>query len=330
MSLDLTRDEWGSVIDQIKDRYSRQNTLPTGFSVIDNDVLNGGFEKARLYLFGGTTGAGKSTLLINLIINAITSSIIQTIEEIQKNVYVYITLENTIDESLLRLYCALFSRTSIEVLKEIGAKRDIRKPVTDILEKNNSIIIMKYYPAGSIGINDLQVIVNEVYEEYGKDSIKGLYLDYLDNLKIDKTSEMRHELNSITLSLKTLAIENNFPLITLTQLNRAAYNLSQTGGHDLNLSQMSESMGKTHTSDFVGLMTRDSLDESLVHLKIGKNRSGRSNMSIDFKVDFSRFKFLNAYKVTRERTQESGISSDSGDVHTFVESLPDTGEGFGF
>jgi replicative DNA helicase len=152
----------------------------------------------------------------------------------------------------------------------------------------------------------------------------------LDNLKLDTKAEMRHELNSITLSLKSLAIENNFPLITLTQLNRGAYNVNQNGSHELSLSQMSESMGKTHISDFVGLLTRDPYDESLVHLKIGKNRSGRSNMSIDFKVDFSRFKFLNAYQVTRER-QDSGIVADSEVVNEFIDSLPDnTGTGLIF
>ena len=56
---------------------------------------------------------------------------------------------------------------------------------------------------------------------------------------------------------------------------------------------MSESIKKVEHADFVVLMSKDPVDDHIVHMLIGKNRSGKSGMPIDFKVDFSKFKFIN-------------------------------------
>jgi replicative DNA helicase len=152
---------------------------------------------------------------------------------------------------------------------------------------------MKYFPAMSISTLDIMGVVDDVIDKYGKDAIAGLYIDYLDLLKTDMKYDMyRLELGHITLSLKTLAVQYNIPVITASQLGRRVYSIQASS--ELNLDQMSESIKKVEHADFVALLAKDSTDKKIVHGKIGKNRAGESNINIDFQVDFSMFKFINA------------------------------------
>ncbi len=307
-SLDLVKDSYTNVIDMIQKKYDRSNKTSTGFSILDNNVLFGGFEPSRLYIFGGGSGAGKSTILNNLIIKSAINESSNFIQTQQKKVYIYITLENTIEEALLRTYQPLFNQTTVQVLQDISNGIDIKKRMVDELLKNNSIIVMKYFPAMSISTIDIMGIIDDIKEEYSEDLIAGVYIDYLDLLKSDlKYDIYRMELGHITLSLKTMAVQYNIPVITGTQLGRSSYRIDQA--NSLNLDQIAESIKKVEHSDFVCLLAKDSIDKTKVYGKIGKNRAGPANISIDFKVDFERFKFLNGVKASNEKKQDNASNS---------------------
>ncbi len=300
-SLDLIKDDYTSVIEMITKKYEKTNKTTTGFHLLDSaDYLNGGYEPSRLYVWGGGSGAGKSTLLNNSIYRAATFNQSLVLEdatppipgEIHK-VYVYVTMENTIEESLMRTYQPMFDKTIPMMITDIKSGVPIGKIISEELAKNSSTIIMKYFPAMSISTLDLMGVVDEVIEEYGQDAIAGLYVDYLDLLKTDTKYDIyRLELGHITLALKTLAIQYNIPVITATQLSRKVYNIQES--RELNLDQMSESIKKVEHADFVGLLGKDQNDNSIVHGKIGKNRAGKSNIALQFQVDFSKFKFIDA------------------------------------
>jgi replicative DNA helicase len=303
-SLDLVKDDYTSVVELIKKKYERKNTTPTGFPIFDTEILtSGGFEPSRLYVFGGGSGSGKSTLLDNFLINAATNTSLN-LDRKKHKVYIYITLENTIEESLLRIYQSLVERQLAQVLTDIIAKGiDMKSHFKNLLDANNSTVIMKYFAPSSISPIDIMMVIDDAISEYGKDSIKGLYLDYLDLLTSDSQfDQYRLELGHITLSLKTIAVHYNIPLITATQLGRAAYRIQNTGS--LNLDQVSESIKKVEHADFVALLALDEQDPSLVHLKTAKNRSGKTNISLDFKVDFSFFKFLAGNKVSNVKNPD--------------------------
>jgi replicative DNA helicase len=302
-SLDLAKDDYAHVIEMIKKKYERTSKTPSGFDMLDNQIMIGGYEPSRLYVYGGASGAGKSTILNNTIIKSATmplrmtaDSNIATPGEINK-VYVYVTCENTIEEALMRTYMPMFGKTSTEMLSEIGSGVNIRQQVITELAKNGATIIMKYFPAMSIGAVDLMGVLDDAINVYGKDAIAGLYIDYLDLLKTDIRYDLyRIELGHITLSLKTLAVQYNIPIITGTQLGRTAYKI--TDSRDLGVEMISESIKKVEHADFVMLLAKDPHDENLVHGKIGKNRSGKSNVAIDFAVDFERFLFKHAMTPT--------------------------------
>ena len=300
-SLDLVKDDYKPVIDMIKRKYERVNKTPTGFDILDNNILMGGYEPSRLYIYGGGSGAGKSTMINNTIIksailppNMTKESAIIKEGEINR-VYVYITLENTIEEALMRTYMPMFDKTTIQMLQEISQGANIQESIMNELRRNGSTIIMKYFPAMSISVTDIMSVVDDAINDYGKESIAGLYIDYLDLLKTDTKYDMyRLELGHITLSMKTLAVQYNIPVITGSQLGRSAYKIKDS--HQLNVDQMSESIKKVEHADFIGLLAKDPHDDTIVHGKIGKNRAGKANIAIDFKVDFSKYKFISANK----------------------------------
>lgn len=306
-SLDLSSDSYDSVLELIVKKYERCNTIPTGFPVLDNEVLNGGAEPSRIYIIGGASGSGKSTLLNNLIVNAATQNVnifddspddkVEAKKDGVENVFIYITLENTIEESLLRTYQPMFGKDKNDVLRDISSGVDIKGKIKEKLRMCKSTIIMKYFPAMSISTLDIMGVLDDAISEYGPGTIKGLYVDYLDLLKCDTKYDMyRLELGHIVLSLKTLAVEYNIPVFAPTQLGRAAYNVQNS--QELGLDQISESVKKVEHADFVVLMSRDQTNDSRVYGKVGKNRSGVSNVNIEFNVNFAHFKFNSIRKVT--------------------------------
>jgi len=310
-SLDLAKDDYSSVLDLIMKKYEKKNSISTGFTIFDVDVLNGGFEPSRIYVFGGASGAGKSTLLNNFIVNSSTNTLFMPSDEpddSSRRVFIYITLENTIEESLLRTYQPLFSKTTTQVISDIRNGINIKEKLVHEISKTNSTIVMKYFPAMSISTVDIMAVMDEVLAEYGPNSIKGVYIDYLDLLRTDTKFDLyRLELGQITLSLKTMAVEYNVPVITATQLGRAAYRVEQSS--DLNLDQISESIKKVEHADFVALLSKNPHDDNLIHLKVAKNRSGKSDVAIEFKVDFTRFKFLHGTKVSSSKPSKETTPS---------------------
>ncbi len=306
-SLDLSNDDYNPILDSILEKYKKGNKTPSGYSILDQEILNGGFEPNRIYVFGGTSGSGKSALLLNFIKNAsvfndynIFGTKVETKKDNKKKVFVYITLENSIEESFLRFYQCLFSKTLEETIEDISNKVDIQGKILKELDRSNSSLIMKYFPPASISSTDIMMVLDDVLQKYGKGNIKGLYVDYLDLLKTDIQYDLyRIELGHVTLDLKILAVHYSIPVITATQLSRNAYNTQDS--NQLGLDQIGESIKKVEHSDFIALLSKDPIYEDIVHFKVGKNRNGRAGMALDFNVNFNMFRFNSCQKLSNIR-----------------------------
>ena len=310
-SLDLVKDDYTHVIEMIKKKYDRSSSTPTGFDMFDREILNGGYEPSRLYVYGGGSGSGKSTIMNNSMYKSAMKPIPIDTERFPKTgefrkVYIYVTLENTIEEALMRTYMPMFDVSMLQMLKQIGGTEPvpIKDRIVAELRKTDSTIIMKYFPAMSISPIDLMGVVDEVIDVYGKEAIAGLFVDYLDLLKADTRYDMyRLELGHITLSLKTLAVQYNIPVITASQLGRSAYRI--TSATDLGVDQISESIKKVEHADFVMLLAKDPVNDKIVHGKVGKNRAGKSNVAFDFNVDFEKFKFEDGVPLANNNRPDS-------------------------
>lgn len=303
-SLDLVKDDFKHVLDMVVKKYGETNATPTGFGILDTLVTRGGFEPSRLYVFCGSSGSGKSTIMNNFIYRAAQKGVEN--KGGGKNVFIYVTLENTIEEALMRTYMPMFGKDIKSMLRDITQNVDIKSLVKNKLDETNSVIVMKYFPAMSISTIDLAGVLDDVINEYGKESIRGLYVDYLDLLRTETKYDMyRLELGHITLSLKTLAVEYNVPVITASQLGRGAYKISNSA--DLGVEMVGESIKKVEHADFIMLLAKDPVNDGIVHAKVGKNRAGKGGISIDFKVRFEEFKFI-------EAIAKASVEKESSDI----------------
>jgi replicative DNA helicase len=298
-NLSICEDVCDDITTSIKLKYDKKNKLPTGYSIFDDLIFYGGFDPGRLYMFAGGSGAGKSTLLLNLISNVADTyarkNLIEQKEEGIDNVVIYVTMENPIDESVFRLYMSIKNRNQDEALEDIDSGINVREEVSNYFKNGRTNVLLKFYPAYSIGCFELMSILDDAIAKYGKNKIKGLYLDYLDLLISHKQNELyRLELSYIAATLKIIANHYNIPIITATQLNRSIYTIISPD--ELNLSQMSEAIKKVEHADFVLLMGQDKFEPDLIHAKVGKNRCGKNGVPLGFKFDFERYKLLNCYK----------------------------------
>lgn len=289
-ALDIMSDDFTPVIEQIKRRNERLESVPTGYDYIDDEVLKGGLEPTRLYMIGGASGAGKSTLLNNLIVNA--SKKLEAKEE--PNILLYITLENLIDESFERAYCCYFdvkSRDFVNNLKTEDDKINMKNRFKSNLMKNNSNILMYYHKPRSISPVDIMMIIDDVENIYGKGTVRCVYIDYIDLLMSDLNYENDYkELDAITLGLKLIAVEYNIPVVTVTQLTRSS--LSVADPKELSLDMFARSVGKYEHSDVCILIAKDKFEENIIHMRIAKNRSGKAGQTLSFDADLSKFKII--------------------------------------
>ncbi len=318
-SLDLIRDDYDSIIDIIKKKTSETNLVKTGFHVFDNSILQGGFEKGRLYIFAGGSGSGKSTLMTNFIENGLTDDNTSG----KKEVYVYITLENSVDETLMRMYQSMFKVTKsafAESIRELDSNH-IKGSIIQRIGRSNRSVIMKYFPKFSISPADVSMVIDDAISQYGSDGIRAVIVDYLDLLKLDSSlgknyDLYRLELSHITSNLKDIAVSYNVPLITASQLTRSVYD-KNPDSKELNLAMMSEAVKKIEHADFVALMSKDKNNDNTVYMNVGKNRCGAANKCLELKVDFVYYKFLTAYESGASTAPNIKTDQNSGGVMKF-------------
>ncbi len=322
-SIDFLEDDLDPVLNQMEENYSGVNTVQSGYADID-DAMYGGYNPSRLYIIGGSSGDGKSTFLMNCLKNAIE---LDKKEGETRNTYSYITLENLLDETVLRLYSCWAEKKPFDVLKDLKTERhEIKDFIGRKLDKNQSNIDMRYYPPDTLSVLDIQLYIQALKDKCAATGqrLRAVYIDYLDLLKSGSTfDQYRMELGKITMLLKAVAVIENIPIITVTQLNRAGYDKK-----DYSLTQMSESIKKVEHADFVALLklqddksaqdeqqqSEEDREYSPLEFFIGKNRSGPKNIKITLKCNFSKFLIKDGVNAG-EKSSNMGMSFNTDDTN---------------
>lgn len=285
--LDVLNDDYSPVMEKLRDQSDFEFSIKTGFKFLYDSLPAKGFEPCRLYLIGGTSGVGKSTILINFIGNAVLQSP-KYKEGDDRDVLLYITAENLIDESLERLYCMMTGIPVAEVKRKYDDPTFSLKPELHKLMEDKSLNIqIVYVQPKKTTVRDIEAMVDKV-SSHGK-NVKCVYIDYLDLFRSGHALvDLRHELGEVAIAMKNLAVTYRIPVITVTQLNRAGYDNKS----EPSLTQMSESMQKIDNSDFVLFLQNDKDSEFAIptdmgvpkqckHIKMSilKNRNGPVNKS---------------------------------------------------
>jgi replicative DNA helicase len=323
-SINTKTDSVGSLVDEIRKKFSAKNLITSGIEELDNGFLGGGFQPSRLYMFSGTSGIGKSTILLNLALRGALSGCVtdpladpfgfeRFCYQTTERVFLYVTMENYVYETWIRLYCALFKKTKQETVAMILNRRttaeQIRDEINQMLEPFNSSIQMDYFPANTISPATIAGLISKHNKEPGRRCVKAVYIDYLDLLEPDEKREFfRLDLGQITSRLKAISATFEIPIITATQLNREAYKKTKSG--DIGGETISESMHKLFIADFSAIMMRDRDDEAnkkdpeddfptKILLKVHKNRDGKTG-DLNIYFDYPRSRFLTVRELNQE------------------------------
>jgi len=259
----------------VRAAYTRYNLIPTGWDVVDS-ITKGGLGAGELGVVCAVAGAGKSHFLVDLGCNA---------AKIGKNV-LYISLELYSNVVETRIDANL---TGIEFDKIRFHKEIVKKKLQKFKEEGYGEIFVKYFPTGSVTVQQLKAYTNQVKATYFNPDI--ILIDYADIIKPGRFYKDAHRLEQkgIYEDLRGWAGEMEKPIWTASQARKDAIDKDWIGIEDL-----ADSFGKAGVADLIfGLVRRMSqrLDNA-GKLFLAKSRISKDGYIFPITLDSSISKLI--------------------------------------
>ena len=304
----------------VKKAQKPSNILQTGIRNL-NAILGPGFRGGKLYTILGMSGKFKSGTLLN-ITDQITkfNPLLEKVVDGRRNTLLFVTMENTIDETIERLYNMYADETS-DFLKEDPDK------VVEILRKRGRFcfetpeedgisIEFRYFANLEISTNDLYRIIDEM-EEQGKHVI-GLILDYIKRINsvFPSNGDETLRVTYVAKELKVLAMHFDIPVITAQQINRvgnaAVDSAMREGKQDLirfvGNSDIGGAWGVIEESDWVAIVNLEQhvrTGQVYLTIKRTKNRCGKNDLTAS---DYFNHPFTNGRTIKLETDVDKDAS----------------------
>lgn len=206
----------GEIIDRVGNSDS---ILITGMQMF-NEMLSPGFRPSKLYMVLGLTGGFKSALLLKIIIDVVryNSTSYRPKKAGHKPVVLYLTMENTLDESFVRMFNMSVASEDIEKYSPNYVVDEMRK--LNIIDNEDMEVILAYRPNRSITTEDIRTMIDQLDEE-GKEVVL-LSFDYIKRIKAaEATPVEKEELKNVTNELRQIGIDYYIPVVSAHQMNRA-------------------------------------------------------------------------------------------------------------
>lgn len=201
----------------------------------------------------------KSALLLNSAIWAKKYNRITPKDPTKQPAILYITLENSIDDSLLRTFTYAFGNNfKCEDYK--GKPQELMRLLQEskIFEPNDSsdtALIYKYAPNNTISADDIDTMIED-YAEAGKE-ICFVVVDYMKrmipNVNLGSKRDLRLVLGDIANDLKDLAVSRRIPVFTAMQLNRQALAAIEQESNFANKIIASGKLGASNTGESIDI-----------------------------------------------------------------------------
>lgn len=272
------------------------DVIPTGFDCLDNDALDGGFERGNLVVIAGRTSMGKTAFAFNLLTNMTDT-----------HVGLVISLEMS-KLQLARRVAASLSKVSLKAMK-IGVDRmsgDQWGDLTVGLERMGK----KKFHIQERAAPTAHNICAAARKHKRKHGLDILVVDHLGLLDTGSGKENTAEkIGVATRALKNLALELNIVVLLLVQINRGGAN-----GERPNKSQLRDSGRIEEDANEILLLHRDDYyrDEEdkkrdgHTHLICDKVRDGEpKTVHLKFDGQFSRFSDWDGFPPVYEQSKSS-------------------------
>lgn len=231
--------------------------ISTGFSNLDHMLLDG-FSKGDLHVIVGMTGHGKSALALNFAKN-----------QALKNIFVGVVSREMSDvENAMRL------QSSHQQIPRWQMKRGIYDETYDALKRGFEEL-KKLSIAFDVRTTDVEGIAIQAKRMVEQYDMKILYVDYLQLVGSNsKRGSRAEDVAAVSRGLKLVAMENNIPVVALSQFNRGALQADVT---DL-LGHLKESSGIEQDASTVSYIQIDNSDlkakTKRAKIQVLKNRNG--------------------------------------------------------
>lgn len=300
-----------NLVDRIEDMKQRlgntSNIIITGMQML-NEMLSPGFRPGRLYTILGVSGGFKSAMLVKIILDCIkfnsTSYIAKT--ENMKPVVLYVTMENTLEESFARMYNMEIRADDMENYESAFIVDELTK--AGIANNENMEMVMVYRANRTINTNDLRALIDQLAEE-GKE-VCMLSFDYIKRIKpVEKALTEKEELKNVTNELKQIGIDYQIPVVTAHQMNRDGAAKIEAGTKDnkenlgkfLGASNVGTAWEVMENSDFTLILNLERVKSGQMFLTMQRAKTRyRPHTALDY---FNQpFEMENSFKLINDIT----------------------------
>lgn len=255
------------------DFYHRQEArIPFDLDTF-NAMTKGGIPRKTLNVVMAGTNVGKSLFLVHMAASC---------KRMGLNT-LYITLEMA-EERIAERIDANMMNLPIDDVNLLGRKDYINKIIA-LRQSSAGRLIIKEYPTGGAHAGHFRALIQELKlkQNFTPDII---FVDYI-SICASSRMKMGNNINSYTLyknvaeELRALAVENDVPLFTAAQFNRAGYDST-----DPSMSNVGESWAIPQTADFMfALVTNEDLEKlGQISVQPMKNRYAKRNSFAHFLI----------------------------------------------
>lgn len=227
----------------------RENKIPFTWDYW-NSISSGGLDPKTLHVYIGFTNVGKSIVLCNDAAAFVRQG---------KNV-LFISCEMSEEKVIRRIGANLFDMTLDNYDKMVDSPSSVRrqmKILTDGSFMPLGKLYVKQYPTGECTALDIERYVKEI-EEQEKFKVDVVIVDYLGimcDYRNPNTENTYLKGKHISEDLRAVAIKHDLIIDTAAQIGRSAGDSS-----DINITDISESMGVMHTADSsIGLIQTEEM-----------------------------------------------------------------------
>ena len=268
-----------------------------------NSITSGGTPSKTLNIIMAGTGVGKSLFLCHHAANCL----------IQNLNVLYITCEMA-EERIAERVDANLMDIRLDDLRDLpydNYKNKINSKFGNVTGK----LIVKEYPTASAGVHHFRILLDELKmkKKFKPDII---FIDYL-NICVSSRLKNNGNVNSymyikaIAEEIRGLAVEQDVPIFSATQTNRAGFSNS-----DVELEHTSESFGLPATADFmIALIATDELtDNNQIMIKQLKNRYNDTAINRKFILGIDKSK-MKLYDVKSGNQNLTGSQEDNTEVN---------------
>jgi replicative DNA helicase len=281
---DLGLDYWEDLAERTERMKTGQEVIPTGIEALDN-VLNGGWHKKTLNIFGAGTNVGKTLILSDTSMKLMMQGLNG----------LYITLEiyqdllaNRVDANLTETEMSDIPENADDVMKTLLYLKDQAEKDGDPFGR----FIIKESAPNCLNSNGILSLVRELElkRTFKPDFI---VIDYIGLLAPNASSSADNtysKLKTVAEELRAVASILEVPIFSAVQVNRDAYGSNRPG-----LENTSDSMGIPMSADIMIMVSRDedadSSNEdgnnaSVMNWHLAKSRVSKNNVSFEMSVQY--------------------------------------------